>query len=91
MKWMMNKLPIIILTATVTGCAFGPGHPVFDRIALHYDQADPCQTGGTNEARRKELARPEGYQMPSWCGGGRASVSRRIITDRNGQTIGYIR
>ena len=84
----MKKLFVILVTTALTGCAFGPGNPVFDSIALSHDRADPCQEGTTPE-RKQQLGRPEGYKRPDWCF---ASQGRRTnIYDRNGHRIGYLR
>jgi hypothetical protein len=69
---------------------FGPGNSMFDSGALNADKADMCQGGAGNEARRIELGRPEGYQIPTYCGAGR-NRNRITVNDRNGNTIGYVR
>lgn len=94
----MKLVTLLLATLTLTGCAtgcqkacvfgFGPGNPAFDKIALIHDQQDECQTGGKDEARRKALNRPEGYTAPEWC---YANKRRATITNRYGQTIGYVK
>jgi hypothetical protein len=71
----MRKL-IAIALVTLTGCAQPPKW-----LANYYDQRDPCQT-------RSELNRPEGYQMPNWCGAG---GNRTVIYNNQGAKIGYIK
>jgi hypothetical protein len=96
----MKTFLIVILTAVgLTGCAsgcthaclfgFGPGNGAFDAIGLAMDRSDPCQTGAGNEARRQELNRPEGYQRPAACSGGK-SPQRITVNDRLGNTTGYV-
>lgn len=85
------KSLIVIALVFLTGCAtncreacilgIGPGNSFFDAVALHYDKNDPCQN-------RPELDRPQGYQLPNWCGHRQA---RRAIMDAQGRTVGYIR
>jgi hypothetical protein len=96
----VKRFVIVILAITgLSGCAsgcthaclfgFGPGNPVFDRVGLAMDRADACQTGAGNEERRRELGRPEGYQRPGFCGAGRVA-KRTTITDKYGNTVGYV-
>ncbi len=85
----MRKILIVLAAFLLTGCAFHPGTPMFDAVALHYDRQDPCQAGTTPE-RRAQLGRPEGYQRPGWCGSG-GSVQRANIYNTQGQRIGQIR
>ena len=86
------------LTGCATGCreacifGFGPGNAAFDRVALHYDREDACQGGpGTSEARRQELGRPEGYQIPSWCGSGRGYSRPISVYDNQGRRIAIVK
>ena len=53
------KTTVILMCAVVlTGCAQPPR-----LLASWFDHGDPCQA-------RAELNRPQGYQIPSWCGSG---------------------
>ena len=78
------------LTGCATGCreacifGFGPGNAAFDRVALHYDKQDACQT-------RAELGRPEGYQIPSWCGSGRGYSRPISVYDNQGRRIAIVK
>lgn len=80
----LSLITLIFLTGCASGCThaclfgFGPGNATFDSVARHYDTEDRCQFTG----------KPEGYQLPYYCGAG---SRRATITDRYGYTIGYIK
>ena len=88
---MVTLIKVTALAAVLllSGCAFAPGTPLFDAVALHYDRSDPCQAGTTPE-RRAQLGRPEGYQRPDWCFSGRGYQKPIYIYNNKGQTIGKI-
>lgn len=79
----MKKLLALIAVINLVGCA-GP----MQFLANTYDRNDPCQTGQFDEAERKRLGRPVGYQPPSWCG---ASNGRTYIYNNGGVQQGYIK
>jgi hypothetical protein len=54
----MKKTITILVLLNLTACAAPPRW-----LSSMYDQNDPCQS-------RAELNRPQGYQIPSWCGAG---------------------
>lgn len=77
----VKTISAVIAVAILSGCA-GTGSAldrIADQVALAHDRADPCQTGIGNEARRKELGRPEGYQRPTYCFASQGSM--RVRTD----------
>lgn len=101
----MRVLAIVAVALSLTGCAtgcqhscilgFGPGNPMFNRVADHYDRTDPCQTREFSSLTGERL-KPAGYtykDIPSWCGA-RAGGSRAqtiYIEDTRGRTIARIR
>ena len=100
---MVRQIALAVaLTGLLSGCAtgcreacvwgIGPGNPVFDRIADHYDRTDPCQTREFSSLTGERL-KPEGYSIkdtPKWCGAGKPT-QRAQIYDRVGRRIGEIR
>lgn len=103
MPMLIKKITIIALaTLALSGCAtgcreacimgFGPGNPLFDKVADHYDSTDPCQTREFSELTGERL-KPQGYSIkdtPKWCGAGKRT-QRAQIYDRRGQRIGEVR
>lgn len=92
---------IIAITLLLSGCAsgcreacilgFGPGNPVFNTVANHYDRTDPCQTREFSDLTGQRL-KPTGYtvkDIPKWCGNGK--TKRAQVYDRNGRRIGEVR
>lgn len=73
---MLMKISSAIALVALTGCA-GP----LNMLASYYDHNDPCQS-------RAELNRPQGYQVPNWCGSG---SSKTYIYNNKGQPMGYIK
>jgi hypothetical protein len=93
MKLILTALlSITALSGCASGCThacifgIGPGNKTFDQVALYHDRTDPCQSGqGTRT--REELARPEGYTTPAWCGAGRHRTSPVSVYNQQGQRI----
>lgn len=95
----MRKILIVLAAFALTGCAtgckeycilgFGPGNETFEKISLASDRSDPCQVGTTPE-RRAQLGRPEGYERPAWCFGGKPT-RRAQVYDRYNRRVGEIR
>ena len=54
----MKKILTILVLLNLTACATPP-----QWLAHMYNVNDPCQN-------RPELNRPQGYQIPNWCGAG---------------------
>ena len=76
---------MIVASIFLTGCA---GTPVM--LANYYDSRDPCQTQEFSKHDGSRL-KPVGYSVkdhPDWCG---AAQGRTRITNKQGQTLGYIR
>jgi hypothetical protein len=89
---MVTLIKVTALAAVLllSGCAFAPGTPLFDAVALHYDRSDPCQAGTTPE-RRAQLGRPEGYQRPDWCFSGRDYQKPIYLYNNSGQRIATVK
>jgi hypothetical protein len=73
------KIAIILSSVICTGCAAMDVDPcVYPMGKDHKPEPGEVVYGYT----KAELA-----AMPKWCGGGRS----KVITDRNGRVVGYIR
>ena len=75
------KTLIIVFAVLLTGCATPPQF-----LANYFDRNDICQTRefADNGARLK----PQGYQQPYGCGGGRTTTA--VVRNNAGQQIGVI-
>jgi hypothetical protein len=61
----------LIVSTALSGCAIGPGNPVFDAVALAHDRRDACQGQTVSPKRSAELGRPADYKRPEWCFAGK--------------------
>ena len=89
---------VLLLSGCASGCreacvfGFGPGNPIFNKVADHYDSTDPCQTREFSTLTGERL-KPAGYtvkDIPCWCGANNRTQRAQIL-DRNGRRIGEIR
>lgn len=97
----MNKAKISLLLVSVLalgGCAsgcqracvlgFGPGNPVFNKLADATDSSDQCQTREFSTLTGSRLKEP-GHIAPDYCKM-RGQYTRYEIRDRTGHMIGTI-
>jgi len=86
------KTVALTLLLTLTGCAstcreaclfgvWGPGSASFDAVAYHYDTQDACQHTG----------KPQGYELPGYCGAGRGYRRPTYIYNNTGQKIATVK
>lgn len=96
----MKLATIIVASTLLTGCAtgcykscilgFGPGNPVFNKMADNADATDLCQTQ-THSTLTGVRLKPDGHVPPEFC---KARGRNRItydIYDRSGRRVGSVR
>ena len=81
----------IIIVSALSGCAIGPGNPVFDKIALAHDRADACQGESADPKRQAELGRPTDYKRPDWCFAGKPYRSPVHVYSTSGSRLATVR
>lgn len=96
----MRYLPILLFSLTLSGCAtgcykscilgFGPGNPMFNKMADTADANDLCQTQTHSQLTGVRL-KPDGHVPPEFCKARGRNRMTYDIYDTGGRRIGTIR
>ena len=92
-KLIIGIVAVLALTGCATGCerscilGFGPGNPLFNKLADSADSSDECQTREFSSLTGQRLKQP-GHQAPDFCKmRGRTQYELR---DKTGRLVGII-